>query len=220
MRKELEKFDVAIFQVDINKCELFVLEIKCLELIISMKKIKMNSAKIIIIMIWNTSINFKHIKSFINFCHFYRRFIKSFFKIVKFLNVFVKKNIVYVWNSVCDVVFRKFKNRMLKTSIFCHFDRKKQCYLKIDFSNIVIEKVLLQKQNDDQLYFIAFFLKNMSSVECNYEIYDKKLLTIIRCFEQWRFELKITDLSIKIFIDHKSFEYSMTTKKLIKRQMR
>ena len=49
---------------------------------------------------------------------------------------------------------------MLKTSIFCHFDRKKQCYLKIDFLNIVNEKVLSQKQNDNQFYFIAFFLKH------------------------------------------------------------
>ena len=73
---------------------------------------------------------------------------------------------------------------MLKASILCHFDRKKQCYLKIYFSNIVNDKVLSQKENDDWLYFIAFFYKNMNSVECNYEIYDKKFLTIIRYFEQ------------------------------------
>ena len=60
----------------------------------------------------------------------------------------------------------------------------------------------------------------MSSIECNYEIYDKKLLAIIRCFEKWRFELETTDLSVKIFTDHKSLEYFMTTKKLIKRQIK
>ena len=99
-----------------------------------------------------------------NIQNFYRRFIKSFFKIAKSLNTFVKKNIVFVWDSACNVIFRKFKNRVLKTSILRHFERKKQCYLKIDFSNIVKKKVLLQKQNDDLFYFIAFFFKNMSSV--------------------------------------------------------
>ena len=44
--------------------------------------------------------------------------------------------------------------------------------------------MLSQKQNDNQFYLIAFFKKNMSSVKCNYEIYDKKLLTIIRYFKQ------------------------------------
>ena len=60
----------------------------------------------------------------------------------------------------------------------------------------------------------------MSSIECNYEIYDKKLLAIIRCFEKWRFELETTDLLMKIFTDHKSLEYFMITKKLIKRQIK
>ena len=60
----------------------------------------------------------------------------------------------------------------------------------------------------------------MNSVECNYEVYDKKLFAIIRCFEKWRFEFKATDLSMKIFTDHKSLEYFMTTKKLIKRQIK
>ena len=60
----------------------------------------------------------------------------------------------------------------------------------------------------------------MSSIECNYEIYDKKFFAIIRCFEKWRFEFEATDLSMKIFTDHKSFEYFMTTKKLTKRQIK
>ena len=80
--------------------------------------------------------------------------------------------------------------------------------------------MLSQKQENDLLHSIAFFFKNMSSIECNYEIYDKKLFAIIRCFEEWRFEFEATDLSMKIFTDHKSLEYFMTTKKLIKRQIK
>ena len=64
------------------------------------------------------------------------------------------------------------------------------------------------------------FFKNMISVECNYEVYDKKLFAIIRCFEEWRLELKTINLSVKIFTDYKSFEYFMIIKKLIKRQIR
>ena len=139
---------------------------------------------------------------FINFCNFYPRFIKVFFKIIKSLNAFVKKSTVFFWNNVCNVVFRKFKSRILKTSICCYFDRKKQCYFKINSSNIVNDEILSQKQNDDLFRSITFFFKNMNSIECNYEIYNKELFAIIRCFKQWRFELKIIDLSIKIFINH------------------
>ena len=220
VRKVFERFRVADLQADINKCEFFVIEIKYLELIISMNDIRMNLAKVKVIEKWNIFINLKKVRSFIEFCNFYRRFIKAFFKIAKLLNAFVKKNIVFVWNNVCDVIFRELNNRVLKTSILCHFDRKKQCYLKIDSSNIVNDEMLSQKQKNDLLHSVAFFFKNMNSVECNYEIYDKELFAIIRCFEKWRFELKAIDLSVKIFTDHKSLEYFMTIKKLIKRQIR
>ena len=95
VKKVLKRFRVANLQTDINKCEFFVIEIKYLKLIISVNDIKMNSIKIKVIVKWNIFINLKHVKSFIEFCNFYRRFIKSFFKIVKSLNAFVKKNILF-----------------------------------------------------------------------------------------------------------------------------
>ena len=62
----------------------------------------------------------------------------------------------------------------------------------------------------------------MSPQECNYEIYDKKLLAIVRAFEEWRPELAGTPVEdpIKVLIDHKNLEYFMTTKQLNRRQAR
>jgi hypothetical protein len=54
----------------------------------------------------------------------------------------------------------------------------------------------------------------MAPAECNYEIYDKELLAIIRCLEHSRPELESTDIPIKIFTDHKNIEYFMNTKEL------
>jgi hypothetical protein len=44
------------------------------------------------------------------------------------------------------------------------------------------------------------------------------LLTIIRCFEQWRAELQSIESFINVLIDHKSLKYFMIIKKLNKRQ--
>ncbi len=60
----------------------------------------------------------------------------------------------------------------------------------------------------------------MSSAECNYEIYDKELLIIIWAFEHWRFKLKLTDISIKMFINHQALTSLMKDKELSRRQMR
>ena len=62
----------------------------------------------------------------------------------------------------------------------------------------------------------------MSFVECNYEIYDKKLSTIVRVFEKWRFECVKTSIknSIKIFIDHKNLEHFMSFKQHNRKQIK
>jgi hypothetical protein len=60
----------------------------------------------------------------------------------------------------------------------------------------------------------------MIPTEYNYQIYDKELLVIIKCFEEWRPELEGTEFLIQVLTDHKSLEYFMTTKKLSRRQTR
>jgi hypothetical protein len=45
--------------------------------------------------------------------------------------------------------------------------------------------VLSQLGDDGELYLVMFFSKNLALAECNYEIYDKELLAIVRGFELW-----------------------------------
>jgi hypothetical protein len=77
-------------------------------------------------------------------------------------------------------------------------------------------------RKNDELHSVTFFSKNLASTECNYEIYDKKLLTIVRCFEQWRSELLFieSDVLIKVLTNHKNLKYFMFTKQLNRRQNR
>ena len=60
----------------------------------------------------------------------------------------------------------------------------------------------------------------MIFVEYNYEIYDKKLLTIVRVFEKWRFELKDFKFFIEVILNHKNLKYFMFFKFLNRRQAR
>ncbi|XP_044717105.1 uncharacterized protein HRG_09374 [Hirsutella rhossiliensis] len=62
--------------------------------------------------------------------------------------------------------------------------------------------------------------KKYDPAECNYEIYDKELLAIVRCFECWRPELQGTHHQITVITDHANLRYFMTTKQLSRRQVR
>ncbi len=75
--------------------------------------------------------------------------------------------------------------------------------------------LISNKYNDENvLHLIVFYSKSMISAECNYHIYDKKLLAIIQCFEHWRLELKDTELSIQMFTDHQTLKIFMKNKQL------
>ena len=54
----------------------------------------------------------------------------------------------------------------------------------------------------------------MQPAEYNYEIYDKKILAVIRSLENWRPELQNVDTRIEIYTDYKALEYFITTKRL------
>jgi hypothetical protein len=56
-------------------------------------------------------------------------------------------------------------------------------------------------------------------MECNYEIYDKEMLAIIRSLEEWDAELRSVK-EFEVHTDHKNLEYFMTAHKLTERQMR
>ena len=109
---------------------------------------------------------------------------------------------------------------MIETSIFRHYDRNRKTILKIDFFDWCLDEMLSQYDDEKVLHSMTFFSKKMILVECNYEIYDKKFLVIIRCLKHWRFEFENIDEFVEIYIDHKSLKIFMTSKKLISRQIR
>jgi hypothetical protein len=184
VKKMLQRLQNANFQANIDKCEFFVHETKDLDLIVRRNEIKMNSKKIETILQWATSQNLKQMQKFLDFCNFYRRFIKNFAKIVKSLIKLTRKDVSFIWNEVCKIAFDLLKRTIIETFILTHFDFKKQIYIENDSSNFVFAEILSQIKKNDELHLVIFFSKSLASIECNYEIYNKESLTIMRCFEQ------------------------------------
>ena len=71
------------------------------------------------------------------------------------------------------------KKQMIEAFILCHYDLNKEIILEIDSFNYVNDDILSQYDDEDVLHSVIYYSKNMNSTECNYEIYNKKLLIII-----------------------------------------
>jgi len=56
--------------------------------------------------------------------------------------------------------------------------------VEIDAFDYVVTEVMSQRDDNEQLRPVTYFSFKMLFAECNYEIYDKELLAIIRAFEK------------------------------------
>ena len=85
----------------------------------------------------------------------------------------------------------------------------------------MVAGVLLQ-MHGEVLKPVAYFSKKMTLAECNYMIYDKELLAIMKSFKTWRPELASVspDQPVKVLTNHQNLKHFMTTKQLNRQQAR
>ncbi|KAG0154712.1 hypothetical protein PDIDSM_280 [Penicillium digitatum] len=219
VRKVLQRLREAGLFAKLSKCEFCVSETKFL-VIIGEDGIRMDPDKIETIVNWKTPTCLTDVQAFIGFGNFYRRFIRDFSKVIAPLVRLTKKDVRFEWTPVCQLSFEALKKAFTSAPVLKAFDWSKEIVLETDASDFVSAGVLSQYDDAGILHPIAFFSKKHSAAECNYEKYDKELLAIIRCFEEWRPELEGTPSPVKVITDHRNLEYFTTTKLLNRRQAR
>ncbi len=217
VKEVLDKLCKVDLQINIDKCKFKIQKISFLELLIFINDLQINSRKVDVIWSWEVSRLLTHVQIFIDFCNFYWWFIKNFSKIIQLMIKLIRKDHFFKWTEICQMIFEELKQQMTTVLVLKHFDSIREAILKTNFLNYVNDEVLSQYDDEDILHSVIFYSKNMIFAECNYEIYDKKLLIIIRCLKHWCSELKCTDILIKIFINHLNLKYFMMIKELIRR---
>jgi hypothetical protein len=76
------------------------------------------------------------------------------------------------------------KNTFTSIPVLARFDPDRDVIVETDASDYVSAGVLSQYDDEGILHPVAFFSKKHSPAECNYEIYDKELMAIVRAFEE------------------------------------
>ena len=116
--------------------------------------------------------------------------------------------------------FQAIKKVFSIVPVLQHFDSDKECTVKADASDYVSAAVFSQPNHEGILRPVAFMSCQHFLAECNNEIYDKKLMAIVRAFEEWRPKLEGPREPINIIFDHKKLDYFMSSKQLSRRQAR
>ena len=79
--------------------------------------------------------NIKNIQKFLGFGNFNRRFIINYSIIAILFTEFTKKNILFIWITVQQEIFNKFKKIFISILYLAIFKSEKLIKIKIDISN-------------------------------------------------------------------------------------
>ena len=96
IKKVLTKLFEVELQLNIDKYEFHIFEVKYLGLIITLEKIKINSVKVTAIIVELAPRNVREVQSFLKFANFYRKFIAEFFLIAASFTALTRKNKKFV----------------------------------------------------------------------------------------------------------------------------
>ena len=220
VRQILAALSTAGLALKPEKCEFHKTSVCYLGIIISTQGLTMDPKKVAAVTEWNIPEGIKDVQAFLGFANFYRRFIQGYSKIAAPLTRLTKKDVPFDFDAKCIDAFNSLKKSFTTAPILQHFNFEKECIVETDASDYVSAAILSQYNNLGVLHPVAFYSKKHSVAECNYEIYDKELLAIVRAFEEWRAYLEGSAHPIQVLSDHRNLEYFMSTKTLNRRQIR
>ena len=134
------------------------------------------------------------------------------------MTAFTQKNSAFKWTDKVNKAFKKLKTMFTSIAILMQFNSNRKTVVKADSLEYATENLLLQYDDNEVLRSCTYFFKQNTSAECNYQIYDKKLLAIICYLQEWNSELHSIK-NFKIITNHLNLKYFMIIQQLSEQQI-
>ena len=110
-------------------------------------------------------------------------FVPGYASIMQPINALTKKGVVFVWTPDCTNAIRKLKEIVRGNPVLMRPDHTKPFILEVDASQYTLGAVLSQKNEKGRNQPVGYFSKTLIPAECNYNIYDRELLALVRSLQ-------------------------------------
>jgi len=112
--------------------------------------------------------------------------------------VLVGKDRKWEWGKEQQEAFEELKRKFTTEPVLAVPDRDQEMRVEANASDYVTKGMLSAKGADGEWRPVAFISKSLSLPERNYEIYNKEMLAVMQCLEDWRHYLEGTKKEFKI----------------------
>ena len=207
--------------VKAEKCDFHVSSISFLGFVVEKGQFRTDPAKVKAVADWPVPTNRKQLQRFLGFANFYRRFIRNYSRVASPLTKLTSLKNPFSWSPEASAAFTQLKNLFCSAPVLSHPDPAAQFVVEVDASESGVGAVLSQRSPSDQkLHPCAFFSRQLSPAERNYDVGNRELLAVVLAFKEWRHWLEGASQPFVVWSDHKNLSYLRSARRLNSRQAR
>ena len=216
LRIVLDRLREANLKLKISKCHFGEDKIRYLGHIVSENGLEVDPEKITAVVKFPVPKTQTDVRSFVNMCGYYRKFVKNFGRIAAPLNKLLKKpekeskgKVKVTWLQVHQDAFDKLKLALVSAPIL-GFPMEQGAYeIHCDSSGYGIGATLVQIQNGNPVV-ISFLSRSMTDVEKRYTTSEQECLAVVYSIKKFRPYIYGTEFTV--YTDHNSLKWLFSVK--------
>jgi len=215
LKQIFSRLKTANLKLKPEKCDLFQNSVEFLGFIVSQEGVRPTDEKVSAIQNWPTPKNLTEVRSFVQFCSYYRRFIKSFSTRAAPLNALMGAGQRFEWGEEQQSSFEDLKSALIGDEVMAYPSEEGLFILDVYASNTGIGGCLSQLQNNEVLQTeierpITFASKSLTRTQRRYCVTRRELLAMVTFMHKFRHYLLGKEFLVRT--DHSSLRWIMSFK--------
>ena len=209
LRLVFERLRTAGLRIKPRKCHFGQKEVDYLGYTVSQDGLAPQSDKVAAVREFPIPVDLKSLRSFLGLASYYRRFIPQFSTVASPLHALTRKDVPFVWNSVCQEAFVRLKEKLTEAPLLAFPDFAKEFILETDASGLGLGAVLAQAGDDGAVRPIAYASRTLQIHEKNYGVTEMEALAVVWAVKHFRPYLY--GHSCTVFTDHEALKSLLNT---------
>lgn len=196
-------------RVNREKCVFARESVKYLGHIITQQGVSPDPEKVQAVLDMKEPNNLKHLRTFLQTCSWFRKFIPNFSSVAEPLTRLTRKHQTWTWGSAQTTAFNELKQLLTSAPILIQADFNHPFVLRTDASNYAVGAVLLQGEDKEERP-IEYASRLLNAAERNYSTTEREALAVVWAVE--RFRCYLDGHPVIIGSDHQPLRWLMTLK--------
>lgn len=209
LRAVFDRLRMFKLRANREKCVFAREKVKYLGHVITQDGVSPDDEKVRAVLDMAAPSSLRHLRTFLQTCSWFRKFVPSFSAVAEPLTRLLKKNQPWSWGSDQARAFEELKVRLSSAPILIQADYSKPFVLRTDASNYALGAVLLQGEGKEERP-IEYASRLLNAAERNYSTTEREALAVVWAVE--RFRGYIEGHEVIIGSDHQPLKWLLTLK--------